>query len=176
MLHRRQIQIIRETSFRKKPSNRRTNPPRNSLGIHDLLLPLATRETHSAINHKNKASLRITIADYTAGRVCFSDRAIFRSADHRSFPLLFSASPRLGGEVWVCLSRFPAMTCDVGDSGDLPGVARHPSPLLYPSQIGAELSVVIPRSSQIGVYLASAGTYWRGLGQVLRLFLGLAKN
>jgi hypothetical protein len=65
MLHRRQIQIIRETSFRKKPSNRRTNPPRKSLGIHDLLLPLATSEMHSAINHKNKASLRITIADYT---------------------------------------------------------------------------------------------------------------
>jgi hypothetical protein len=30
-------------------------------------LPLATSETHSAINHKNKASLRITIADYTSG-------------------------------------------------------------------------------------------------------------
>jgi hypothetical protein len=70
----------------------------------------------------------------------------------------------------------PAMTCDVGDSGDLPGVAWHPSPLLYPSQIGAELSVVIPRSSQIGVYLTSAGTDWRGLSQVLRLLLGLAKN
>ena len=62
-------QIIRETSFRKKPSNRSTNPPRNSLGIHDLLWPLATRETHSAINHKNKASLRITIADYIAANI-----------------------------------------------------------------------------------------------------------
>ena len=38
------------------------NPPRKSRGIHDLLLPLATREMHSAINHMNKASLRITIA------------------------------------------------------------------------------------------------------------------
>src|SRR4051794_15303203 len=56
-------QITRETSFRKKPSSRRTNPPRKSRGIQDLLLPLATRETHSAINHKNKASLRITIAE-----------------------------------------------------------------------------------------------------------------
>jgi hypothetical protein len=54
--------MIRETSFRKKPSSRRTNPPRKSLGIHDLLLPLATSEMHSVTNHRNKASLRITIA------------------------------------------------------------------------------------------------------------------
>jgi hypothetical protein len=54
--------MIRETSFRKKPSSKRTNPPRKSRGIQDLLLPLATSEMQSAINHRNKASLRITIA------------------------------------------------------------------------------------------------------------------
>jgi hypothetical protein len=61
-------QITRETSFRKKPSNSKTNPPRKSRGIHDLLLPLATREMHSAINHMNKASFRITEVDYTTGK------------------------------------------------------------------------------------------------------------
>ena len=59
--------MIRETSFRKKPSNSRTNPPRKSRGIQDLLLPLATSEMHSAINHMSKASLRIISADYTTG-------------------------------------------------------------------------------------------------------------
>src|SRR5689334_17182708 len=53
-------QMTRETSFRKNPSNRRTNPARKSRGIHDLLLPVATREMHSAINHTSKASFRIT--------------------------------------------------------------------------------------------------------------------
>jgi hypothetical protein len=53
-------QRTRETSLRKKPSNRRMNPPRKSRGIQDLLLPVATREMHSAINHMNKASFRIT--------------------------------------------------------------------------------------------------------------------
>lgn len=38
------------------------NPPRKSRGIQDLLLPLATSETHSATNHMSKASFRITIA------------------------------------------------------------------------------------------------------------------
>jgi hypothetical protein len=59
-MHRCQTQMTREISFRKKPSNSRMNPPRKSRGIHDLLLPLATREMHSAINHKNRASFRIT--------------------------------------------------------------------------------------------------------------------
>jgi hypothetical protein len=53
-------QMTRDTSLRKKPSNRRINPPRKSRGIHDLLLPLATREMHSATNHRNRASFRIT--------------------------------------------------------------------------------------------------------------------
>jgi len=55
-------QMTRETSLRKKPSNRRMNPPRKSRGIHDLLLPVATREMHSAMNHTSKASFRITNA------------------------------------------------------------------------------------------------------------------
>jgi hypothetical protein len=70
--------MIRETSFRKKPSNRRTNPPRKSRGIQDLLLPLATSEIHSATNHKSKASLRITTRDYTTDKhfiaLCFAAR------------------------------------------------------------------------------------------------------
>jgi len=59
--------MTRETSLRKKPSNSRMNPPRKSRGIHDLLLPLATKEMHSAINHRNRASFRITEVDYTTG-------------------------------------------------------------------------------------------------------------
>jgi len=55
-------QMTREISLRKKPSNRRMNPPRKSRGIHDLLLPVATTEMHSATNHRNKASFRITNA------------------------------------------------------------------------------------------------------------------
>ena len=44
------------------------NPPRKSRGIQDLLLPVATKEMHRAINHMSKASLRITRADYTTGK------------------------------------------------------------------------------------------------------------
>lgn len=39
-------------------------------------MPLATREIHSAINHRNNASFRITAVDYTTGRqeivICFT--------------------------------------------------------------------------------------------------------
>jgi hypothetical protein len=75
--------MTRETSLRKKPSNSRMNPPRKSRGIHDLLLPLATTEMHSATNHKNKASFRITIADYIAANtpqryVSASQQCLFR--------------------------------------------------------------------------------------------------
>jgi hypothetical protein len=60
--------MTRDMSFRKKPSNRRMNPPRKSRGIQYLFLPVATNEMHSAINHMNNASFRITRADYTTGK------------------------------------------------------------------------------------------------------------
>src|SRR5579871_623184 len=60
-------QMTREISLRKKPSNRRMNPPRKSRGIHDLLLRMATTE-HSATNHMSKAGLRSLMRDYTTGK------------------------------------------------------------------------------------------------------------
>jgi hypothetical protein len=58
-------QRIRETIFRKKPISRRQKPPMKSRAIQVLPLPLATSERSKAPNHMNKASLRITDADYT---------------------------------------------------------------------------------------------------------------
>jgi hypothetical protein len=52
-------------SFRKNPKSSRQKPPTKSRAIHVLPLPLATSERNSAINHINKASFRITNADYT---------------------------------------------------------------------------------------------------------------
>jgi hypothetical protein len=52
--------------FKNTPSSSRQKPPTKSRAIHVLPLPLATSERRSAINHMNKASLRITSADYTA--------------------------------------------------------------------------------------------------------------
>jgi hypothetical protein len=61
-------QRIRETIFRKNPSSNRQKPPMKSRAIHVRPLPLATSERSKATNHMNKASLRITDADYTTSR------------------------------------------------------------------------------------------------------------
>jgi hypothetical protein len=61
-------QMTREISLRKKPGNRGMNPPRKSRGIHDLLLPMATIEMHSATNHMNKAGFRSLMRGYTTGK------------------------------------------------------------------------------------------------------------
>jgi hypothetical protein len=49
------------------------NPPRKSRGIQDLLLPLATSEMHSATNHRNNASFRITNAGLYSRQTRYND-------------------------------------------------------------------------------------------------------
>jgi len=117
-------QMTRETSFRKNPSNRRTNPARKSRGIHDLLLPLATREMHSATNHRNRASFRITIAGLynrpTQRRLCSSDLPDFLSVPScplwLKLPLSFLSGPGVDGVPGKPgLAFWGGMTCDVGN-------------------------------------------------------------
>jgi hypothetical protein len=124
------------------------NPPRKSLGIHDLLLPLATRETHSAINHKNKASLRITIADYTTGRGFAFPIALY--SDQRITDLFLCSSPCLR----VSVVRFGFAFPDSGDDVRCRRFRRfRRSARSVPPSTPPTPLPMYPRPSQIGVSL-----------------------
>jgi GTP:adenosylcobinamide-phosphate guanylyltransferase len=54
---------ILEISLRKKPSNKRQNPPKKQRKIQDLLRPSTVKDKRIAMNHSSRAIL-IIAADY----------------------------------------------------------------------------------------------------------------